>query len=94
MLRGWKSVGACKSLRSDKSCGPGVQLQEQECIPGSKEKCFSHHKIRNIHCEFLPCIGKLQNIHSCLKFTGHDFWGKESAKKSCKVTFQHYYLQT
>ena len=56
-LLGWTNSGDCKAIGEDKSCGPGLQLQVQDCIDGTNDKCLPLHRKQHISCSLPPCQG-------------------------------------
>ena len=56
-LSGWTNSAICKATGQDKTCGPGKQLQVQECTDGTYDKCLPMHRARNVSCSLPPCKG-------------------------------------
>ena len=75
----WRTSGPCLATGTNKSCGPGLSLQERTCTNGTVNKCSSSRYIRSVSCENagnpLPncprIISQWKNTTSC-KATGHD----------------------
>ena len=56
-LSGWFNSADCKATGQGKTCGPGKQLQVQECTDGTYDKCLPMHRARNVSCSLPPCKG-------------------------------------
>ena len=50
-LGSWRTSDQCLATGTNRSCGPGLSLQERTCVNGTVHKCLNSKLTRNVSCE-------------------------------------------